>query len=117
MTETVTSAEELRVANRAVVEAFFASNLDRPEERLALLQTAVAAEIEAAFRLVNCEKFVAAAERIGQQMEKILKEVASSGDVILCIDEIHEGDLAEDFPAVGSGGHGDDGLVPVRPAI
>lgn len=27
---------ELRTANRAVVEAFFSSNLDRPEERLAL---------------------------------------------------------------------------------
>ena len=30
------SADELRAANRAVVEAFFASNLDHPEERLAL---------------------------------------------------------------------------------
>jgi uncharacterized protein len=33
---TGTSVEELRVANRAVVEAFFASNLANPEERLAL---------------------------------------------------------------------------------
>ncbi len=30
------SAEELRAANCAVVEAFFASNLANPEERLAL---------------------------------------------------------------------------------
>ena len=30
------SADELRAANRSVVEAFFASNLDHPEERLAL---------------------------------------------------------------------------------
>jgi uncharacterized protein len=30
------TAEELRAANRAVVEAFFASNLANPEERLAL---------------------------------------------------------------------------------
>lgn len=36
MSETVTSVEELRAANRAVVEAFFASNLDHPDERLAL---------------------------------------------------------------------------------
>jgi len=33
---TGTSVEELRVANRAVVEAIFASNLANPEERLAL---------------------------------------------------------------------------------
>ena len=32
----VASVAELRAANRAVVEAFFASNLDRPGERLAL---------------------------------------------------------------------------------
>ena len=31
-----TSADELRAANREVVEAFCATNLDRPEERLAL---------------------------------------------------------------------------------
>ena len=30
------SVDELRAANRAVVEAFFASDLDHPEERLAL---------------------------------------------------------------------------------
>ena len=30
------SADALRAANRAVVEAFFASDLDHPEERLAL---------------------------------------------------------------------------------
>lgn len=33
---TEASIDELRAANRAVVEAFFASNLARPEERLAL---------------------------------------------------------------------------------
>jgi ketosteroid isomerase-like protein len=32
----MTSIEELRAANRGVVEAFFASNLANPEERLAL---------------------------------------------------------------------------------
>jgi ketosteroid isomerase-like protein len=31
-----TDASALRAANRAVVEAFFTSNLDRPEERIAL---------------------------------------------------------------------------------
>ena len=36
MTESVASVDELRTTNRAVVEAFFASNLERPEERLAL---------------------------------------------------------------------------------
>jgi ketosteroid isomerase-like protein len=36
MSGTVTPVDDLRAANRAVVEAFFASNLDRPEERLAL---------------------------------------------------------------------------------
>jgi putative nucleotidyltransferase with HDIG domain len=38
------------------------------EERIALLQTAVATEIETCFRLVNCDKFVAAADRIGSQI-------------------------------------------------
>lgn len=33
---TEASAAQLRAANRAVVEAFFASNLENPEERLAL---------------------------------------------------------------------------------
>jgi HD-GYP domain-containing protein (c-di-GMP phosphodiesterase class II) len=36
------------------------------------LQTAVATEIESCFRLVNCEKFVAAAERIGRQLSKLV---------------------------------------------
>lgn len=35
MTQEMSLAEQ-RVANRAIVEAFFASNLDNPEERLAL---------------------------------------------------------------------------------
>ena len=32
----MTDLTQLRQENRAVVEAFFASNLDRPEERIAL---------------------------------------------------------------------------------
>jgi HD-GYP domain-containing protein (c-di-GMP phosphodiesterase class II) len=38
------------------------------EERIALLQTAVATEIETCYRLVSCEKFVAAAQRIAKQL-------------------------------------------------
>ncbi|WP_456284021.1 hypothetical protein [Microbacterium sp. JZ101] len=33
---TPSDADELRARNRAVVEAFFSSNLDNPEERIAL---------------------------------------------------------------------------------
>ena len=57
---------------RADLDNLLADDSVPPEERIALLQTAVVAEIEACFRLVNCEKFVAAAERIGQQISRLV---------------------------------------------
>lgn len=57
---------------RADLDKLLADERVAAEERLALLQTAVAAEIESCFRLVNLDRFVSTAERIGRQLSQLV---------------------------------------------
>ncbi|QDT00650.1 HD-GYP domain-containing protein [Adhaeretor mobilis] len=55
------------------LETILADENVATEQRFAVLQTAVAAEVDSAFRLTNCDKFVGLANKMGTQVASLLR--------------------------------------------
>jgi HD-GYP domain-containing protein (c-di-GMP phosphodiesterase class II) len=61
--------------NRALNE-ILADDSVAVEERVAVLQTALSLEVDAAFQMINCDRYVSLSERLARQINELLSERA-----------------------------------------